>query len=283
MADRGWFTTAYGPKRYHAMAQNLALAMRRHMPGVPSALVTDEPSATDKRLFDVIAPLDLSRGGGMWQKFWLDEYAPFEESLYIDSDCLPVMPISRIWDLFTDVPFGVVGRNGAQTDPTFLEFVVSDLAKLPPEWHFDSYPLFNGGLFLIRDTDECHRIFDDARVLSQHFFDYGLQPLGNGEISDEPALSLSMAKAGVRAIDRAPMPVMRVTAALDGPVKVDVTRRRPRADAPAQIVHFAGGATSGRVYGREALTLRLVDRHIPSRLARPVAALATNAKELLSR
>ncbi|HEX3898865.1 MAG TPA: hypothetical protein VHW74_06800 [Mycobacteriales bacterium] len=283
MAERGWFTTAYGPNRYHWMAQNLALAMRRHMPGVPSALITDEPSATDKRLFDVVAPLDLSRGSGMWQKFWLDDYAPFDESLYIDSDCLPVMPIGHLFDLFAEVPFGVVGRNGTQADPTFLEFTVSDLSKLPPEWHFDSYPLFNGGLFLIRRSDECHRIFDDARFLSQHFFDYGLQPLGNGEISDEPALSLAMAKAGVRAIDRAPMPVMRVTVAVGGSFKVDVTRRRPRADAPAQIVHFAGGATTGRIYGREARTLRLVDRSVPSRVARPIAAAVTNAKALLAR
>ena len=45
----------------------------------------------------------------MLQKLHLDAYTPFDETLYIDADCLAVAPVAPLFALFADVPVGVVG------------------------------------------------------------------------------------------------------------------------------------------------------------------------------
>src|SRR6478609_7538916 len=80
----------FGPDRYIRQAEALALSLKLHMPGIPLAVVSDQ----DLRgtLFDISVPLDRSNPSGIISKLDIYKYSPFNETLFIDSDCLVSRP-----------------------------------------------------------------------------------------------------------------------------------------------------------------------------------------------
>jgi hypothetical protein len=85
------------------MARALALSYRRQNPLRPFAIVTDDSNAKDlANYFDVVIPLNSAYGVGVVQKLNLDRYSPFDETLFVDSDCLFYKSPERIWRLYAD-------------------------------------------------------------------------------------------------------------------------------------------------------------------------------------
>src|SRR3979490_3036884 len=60
------------------------------MSGIPLAVVTDSQSLAASA--DVIIPANREIPVGVLHKVFLDKYAPFSETLFIDSDCVVTRP-----------------------------------------------------------------------------------------------------------------------------------------------------------------------------------------------
>jgi hypothetical protein len=90
MSELGFLTMAFGHQRYVRQAENLALSLKRHMPGIPLALVTDRKNVSG--LFDVVVPMKAIACAGVVQKLELYTDSPFQETLFIDSDSVATRP-----------------------------------------------------------------------------------------------------------------------------------------------------------------------------------------------
>ncbi len=178
--ERGILTTAFGHQRYLNAAVNLARSCHFHSPGVPLAILTDQPENRSlRRHFDYVLPLaqsqsyresSISEGLKFEHKFHLDRLSPFKKTLFLDSDCLLFADISDLFERFA-------GRV----------FQPSDLAILPPQWvqgpcqkwlmdldkvcqHYGIRTLlrFNGGCFYFeKDTAASQAFFAKVREIFQ--------------------------------------------------------------------------------------------------------------------
>ncbi len=256
---RGIITMAYGSQRYIKMAKALGKSLKLHNDKIPRAVVTDSDDPELKQLYDIYVPLKLELGRGVKQKLYLDQYSPFEETLYIDSDCIVVKNIEDLWELFHNASFGVVGEN-KQQGKVFGDLL--EISEAKSIFGVDSIPVFNGGLYYFNKSDKANEVFKQARIIMEDYKKLGIKSFRGG-IADEPLFGLSLALCGIDAIDDKGAS-MRSTIKMVGWLKVDVLKgicsfnKEGKRVNPA-ILHFADN-TCLYEYKREQLKLTLVDK-----------------------
>jgi hypothetical protein len=274
IGGRGVVTLAHGSQRFINMARLLGESLRWHAPHVPRAVVTDNDHDLAD-VYDVCVPLDPSFGKGMLQKLHLDRYSPFDETLYVDSDCLAVGPIDPLWSLFSGVPVGVVG--GSIRDGYWF----GDIAVIRERLGVvDGVPHFNGGLIYLDRSPESRAVFATARDLMSRYAELGFTPLRSGGPNDEPVFAFALALHGVAGIDDAGRS-MRTPIGIRGPLRLDVLRGGCRFNKEGvavepTLVHFCGWRARGFHYRRERLKLRLATSTSlsPPLISRTVDAVA---------
>ena len=184
---RGFITIATGDARYYQMALNLLHSYRLNgNADYPFAILCDRICPEAQEFDDIILMEDPTRS--FLDKLALYRYAPYEETIFIDADCLVLQDVNVYWEeLSTMDDFCCYGR------------------KLPLEsregWFYyegmgDLKPLIKqgislqGGVYYLRKTDRCRAIFEKAieltKVYDRYSFCYFSQP------ADEPVLALSM-------------------------------------------------------------------------------------------
>ncbi len=240
--NRGILTMAYGErKKYVMMAKGLAQSLILHSPNIRRAIVTDSRDSELNKLYHIVIPLNPEWGQGMWQKLYINEYSPFAETIYIDSDCLVVKPIDSLWDLFAGVTFGVIGKQ-ISTGQSFGG-KIKDVQKIRDNFNLNSIPVFNGGLYFF-EKKLATPVFLKAREIANNYAQLGI---GNfqGGLSDETVFSIALAGQGINAISDPLGLTMRTLRGISGPLKIDVLQgycsfiKDAKPVEPA-IVHFAG-------------------------------------------
>ena len=96
---RGFVTIATGRKRYYIIAANL-LASYRHFSAspLPFAIICDAENDYTK-LFDDIVLLDNPHRSYL-DKLVLPRLAPYDETIFIDADCLAYRDLNDFWNYF---------------------------------------------------------------------------------------------------------------------------------------------------------------------------------------
>lgn len=189
VSGRGILTLAYGERRFIEQARSLAHSLELHAPGLPRAIVTDSEDPGLRELFTVI-PYRPEFGSGVRQKLYLDLYSPFEETLFIDSDCLVLGDLSSFWQAFAGQAFGVPGfryLERGSTDPYLDVNHVLDTLQLT------RLPKFNGGVYYFNRSAASATFFETARKLLDDWNSLNFQEFrGNGP-ADEALYSVAMA------------------------------------------------------------------------------------------
>ena len=194
--SRGFLTIAYGDSKYITMANALALSIRLHSPNALLAVVTDRINL-DVQLFDFIIPVNLDYPSGVAQKLFVDKYTPFEETIFIDSDCLCYKDINNIWDLYENVQgFGIKGW-GYLTEEDKSYYAVNDLQKFFEVAGVKKIGLFNSGVFYFDKSPKSYKVFEIARQLFEHRQNLSLKNFKNSLVNDEPIFALSLEKNGI--------------------------------------------------------------------------------------
>jgi hypothetical protein len=256
LGGHGIVTLAHGSSRFLKMARLLGESLRWHAPRVPRAVVTDAADRDLARAYDLCVPLNPAFGRGMLQKLHLDEYTPFDETLYIDSDSIAVGPVDLIWPLFAGVPVGVVG--GPMRDGYWFGDIAAIRARLGV---VDAIPRFNGGLIYLERSPAASAVFATARDLMSRYEQLGFTPLRSGGPNDEPVLAFALALHGVPGVDDGGLS-SRTPIGIRGPLRLDVLRGGCRFNKQGVVVepalvHFCGWRARGFHYRREGLKLRL--------------------------
>lgn len=192
--SRGIITLAYGHERFMEQARSLAHSLQLHAPQLPRTLITDSDNSEIRSQFTEVIPYQPAFGSGVRQKLYLDRYSPYEETLFIDSDCLVLGALDSFWASFAGQYFGVPGFRYLQkgsTDPYFdVDYVMEKL-------NVTSVPKFNGGSYYFTRSPKATAFFDSARSILDDWRVLRLGQFRRDGPNDETVYSLAMAIHGI--------------------------------------------------------------------------------------
>lgn len=265
-ADRGIVTIAVGARPYLDMARDLAYSLRLHCPRIPRAVLTDSNDPLFTSLFDIVIPYRPEYGRGLFPKICIDQYTPFEQTLYIDSDSLVIRDLSFIWSLYSDQEFAFAGHS------ITTGYWYTDIPVLLAQLNLSSIPSLNGGMLFFKRGAVASRVLERSREIYLDDVTYQFDLWGNAR-TDEIPLAIAIAEQGIL-----PVPdggtTMRTPIGIRGEMDIDVLSGRCAFDKQGDIVkpaiaHFATWQFHP-VYYRERAKLRL---YFGSALTRPLARL----------
>jgi hypothetical protein len=260
MPQRGVLTLAFGNSVFLDLAKALARSLKLHDPELPRALVTDSNDPELLGLFDIKVDHNPMYGSDVGQKLFLDLYSPFDETLFIDSDCLVVRKLDPFWRAFRDSDFGACGRRILRAGEKD-EFM--DVDRVLTHFGLSGLPKFNGGIYYFKNTPAATAIFETARSLIPRAGELGFRTFRGGGLADEALYAVAMALHKIPLVDMAPGGMWTPLNATS-PLTFDVVRgvcHFLKAGEPVEpeIMHFTS-MTDSFVYRRECRRLETLDR-----------------------
>jgi len=235
------------------MAKMLALSLLQTNPGIKRAVISDVPEGEFTGLYDIYIPYDKSFGNGISQKLYLDKYSTFEETLFIDSDCLVFDSLDNMITLCRKHPFAVFGDQISSGN------WYMDVTAMCKKFNLQSIPLFNGGTYYFKKTALAGSIYDKARELAENYIGLGFTQF-RGSVNEEPLIAVAMAINSVEAVDDRGTG-MRTPIGMSGPLKIDVLNKKCAFNKQGEhvepvILHFAGSYADAFHYKREVAKLK---------------------------
>lgn len=168
-ADRGYLTLAVRRVRFLEMAVDMALSLRPHTP-YPIAVATDEALGARCRerypgVFDAVTTIPGRFLEGRARKFGVAEATPWEETMFVDADCLVLGSLDDLWSALDHSPLAMVGAQLSRVhDENHHGF---SSRWLMDRFGLDRYMKTNSGLFCFRRAEareimeECLRCFQE--------------------------------------------------------------------------------------------------------------------------
>lgn len=274
-SERGILTMAVGTNRYLEQAVNLARSVRRFNPTLPIALITDSHSTSVACEFDHVLMLNPEWGPPFNQKLRVDAYSPFDETLFIDSDCLVFGSLADVFAKLCADDFSmpvVQQRTGMWHS--------ADVRNWADILNVESIPVGNAGCFFFRRTERAATFFATARrrMSVDEYQRVGIYHRRNGSLLMEPAISMAMVELGLNGIPRdyrimiSPLSSgveLKRADVLQGVIEclVDGDWAQPA------IYHYLAGSWMEFGYRREAVKLKLaVNYGVPDWLVRSLVA-----------
>lgn len=258
---RGFVTIATGSRHYYAIAANLLASYRLFAKDpLPFALICDRNNEyTD--LFDDVVLLENPKRSYL-DKLALPEYAPYDETIFIDADCLAYRDLNDFWDLFRDsgdfTAFGV----SYPTTYEYAWFKQGDVGEYGQA--LDFIPDFIGGVYYIRKTEKLREFDETCSSILARYSDFVFRQFSKP--ADEPIFALAMAIHGFQPVDRELAPICFYPHATSfsadmprGEVRY-VSRYEPEHDPSnlAYLIHWVSGITYRPVYLHEVVQLRRI-------------------------
>ena len=191
---QGYITLATGHKKYLDMAVNLCLSLKKYDPKRPVALLYDsalEQHTDDLAHFDdlvLINPPD--KYIGCMLKMCVYDYTPYEESMFVDADCVMVRTgIDKYWDKMQNYSFNLAGdmeQNGKWYNMNIAEVI--EHFKIP------FVVKMNSGVFFFKKNDEAKDFFKTVSSLVDNYADMltTIHQGRIGQLADEPFLGVAM-------------------------------------------------------------------------------------------
>jgi hypothetical protein len=222
--DRGVIYCATGSVAYLEAALISAIALHQLDPDLPITLISDLPSVNliPLQRYGITPRLLTSEelhGPGSFAsrsiKTRLGSFTPYEETLYIDADVLPLRSLSQLWDHLDRGDWGMVPDLMPRLElcnHVAIEEKNYTLCQLP-----GSTPQFNGGVLLWRKNAMTQAVFQQWHREWLRF-----------QKHDQLAL--------MRAIDLTQLPVVTLPATYNiSPIDA------PLQDQPVYLLHCWGG------------------------------------------
>jgi len=199
-------TLAAGKKIYLEMAFNLArsFGLWHRDSDIEFHLVTDHeaPTPPDLAFIRRVQKSSQEMAKGFSSKLYLDQLAPAQKTLFVDSDCLCLRNLDAVFQRFAGQAVSVVGTMRSEGE------WFGDIRSRCQRYGVRTVPVFVGAVYYLEPGEVCTRVFDAARRVEKEYDEAGFIRL-RGVANEEPLISVGMAQAGCE-------PVVDV-----GTVKVD--------------------------------------------------------------
>lgn len=198
---QGYITLATGSAFYLEMAVNLVLSTKYNDPLRPVCLVTDrEMTIPDayRSFIDHIAIIDPKPGFfGCLNKLRINEASPYDETMFVDSDCILVKnDMDRHWNKFQCPGFSIAGDKVAKGH--WYNFAIEDvISKLDIQYLVK----MNSGVFYFRAGKEAADFFQTAlNLVEEHKNLLGSFHRNKLQLADEPFIGATMGKLAIEPI-----------------------------------------------------------------------------------
>lgn len=197
---RGFVTIATGADWYYQLAENLVASYRLFTDKpYPFAIMCDRENGHTKHFDQVL--LFTPGEHSFFDKFRLLKCAPFDETIFIDADCLAYGNLNEFWDYFSRADdFSAAGYN-VPADSSRGLFQLDGIGDYRERISWK--PSIHGGLYFIRKGSVCDAIYADCMKIAENYTDYHWADIC-APYADEPVLCLAMAANGCRALDADP-------------------------------------------------------------------------------
>lgn len=196
MEKRGFVTIATGKDEYYVLAKNLLLSYKFFAKEpLPFAIICDRENEITK-LFDkvIILPEPTNSYLDKLELFKLDL---FEESIFIDADCLIYDDINFSFSLFENATCVSSFGEVLPKDSDNAWFNCNDLKDKSDG--IDYSILFHGGLMYIRqEREKLDEFYSVLKEVSKNYYDYNFKLFSDP--ADEPIVAYAMAKCNFKPI-----------------------------------------------------------------------------------
>lgn len=194
---RGFATIATGSEHYYQLAANLLRSYRRNGGGAwPFAIIAEEENEYTKA-FDQLILMPNPTHSYM-DKLRLFECLPYDETIFIDADCLVYGCIDDWWSRFENGPdfscFGCAIED-LKTDRGWFRW--DGMGEFKEQIRF--VPSFSGGIYYVRKKPTAQRVFELAKYAAAHYRDFPFAIFNKP--ADEPVLAFGMAICDCRPVD----------------------------------------------------------------------------------
>ena len=260
---RGFITIATGKEEYYRLAQNLLRSYRYFCPDpLPFALLCDRENEYTKAFDDVI----LFRNGAAnsyLDKLELADYQPYDETIFIDADCLAYGDLNMLFSEFAaSDDMSCYGRTLPLDDKTGW-FEYENLGA----WQSRvSYVVgLHGGIYYLRRGEAVKAVFDTARQLVPDYAQFRFKGKFTNP-GDEPLVALAMAIQGCH-----PTPFRGGTICcywehaddLEIDISTGTARLRSEPDKRYNLMHWGTRFTRALEYRRQLELLGILEQRLP--------------------
>ena len=188
---RGFVTIATGNMKYYKMAYILMKSYKLTSDNpMPFALICDSTNKYTEEFDEVIVIQNATKS--YLDKIELLKIAPFDETIFIDADCIAFNDLNIYWDIFgTATDFSCFGKSFEPgSEEGWYEY--KDLGKYKEKVR--KIIDFHGGIYFIRKGAVCDRIYDECVEIIKDYNTFKFKKFKKP--ADEPILALAMAVHG---------------------------------------------------------------------------------------
>lgn len=194
---RGFVTIATGKEIYYQLANNLLSSYKLFCRDpYPFAIICDQENTYTTQFDDVILLPDPKRN--YFDKFELLIRSPYDETIFIDADCLAYADLNCYWEYFSAADDFSAGGYNFPIDSQDGLFWEESIGEYKGKVHWK--PAIHGGLYFIRKGAICDAIYAEYQNIMQHYHEYRWPD----DCVDEPVFGLAMAAHGCRALKEYP-------------------------------------------------------------------------------
>lgn len=189
---RGFVTLATGNTHYYQLALNLLKSYRYRGGKYPFAILCDQKNEYTNAFDNIVLLENIS--GCLLDKFKVLVDSPFDETFFIEPDCIVYQNIDIFWEYFKNATdFSSFGWNDAPIDD-FL-----NLLDIEKEWHINCAPLFCPAYLYVRKGAICEAMYRDCMTISNYLIENKTRhpkAFRQGMLYDDPVFFLAMKMNG---------------------------------------------------------------------------------------
>ena len=198
---QGYITLATGSRFYLEMAVNLLLSLKLNDPSRPVCLITDRTMAIPdayKPFIDDLVYIEPKPGFfGCLNKLRLNELTPYDETIFIDADCILVKnDMDRHWAKLSGPGFNVAGAK--KTTGKWYDFSID---KVISELGIPYLVQMNSGVFYFRKGVQADNFFATAlQLVDEHKHLLGSFHRNKLQLADEPFIGAALGKLAIEPV-----------------------------------------------------------------------------------
>lgn len=270
LESKGFITIATGKEEYYEIAYNLLKSYKANTASpLPFAILCDRENEYTRHFDDVI--ILQSPFFSYLDKINLLNHIPYQETIFIESDCLIYDDVNLLFDLFKNATdFSIIGKENP-LDGNRGWFKITEAGKYAENISF--IPSFHSGFFFMRNTsDVCRTMYDICMDIFNHYENYNIG--GNRKTLDDKLLAVSMASTSCRTVkDQG----HKICIYCKNRLRINMYKKILLCKSPqsglweqSYICHFGSSRTKSAIYRREIRNLNMLLNNPFNKLGRHI-------------
>lgn len=258
--EKGFITIATGKEEYYCLALNLLHSYRYFCEDkLPFTILCDRENEYTKE-FDNVIVYENGATNSYLDKLALGEYIPYDETIFIDADCLAYGDLNQFFDYFKNTDdFSCFGRVLSLDDKTGW-FEYENIGAYKDKV---SYVVgLHGGIYYMRKGNVVKQVFDSAKNLISDYSKLKFKGKFNTP-GDEPLVALSMAINNCHPIPFKLEAICCYWEYIDH-IKIDITQAKAVIEPDyisTILVHWGTRYTKEFEYCRQVDLLRILEEN----------------------